>query len=169
MVSTIADEISLERRDSAIIDAANSVAVIDTRETFDDHAPIAGRVVAALVDLFVVAFFSSPFAAIIELTSGRWHDPRVQASMAAIIGLVMFLYLMGSTALAGYTWGMSLFCLRAVDARSAMAPTTGQAIRRALFYMLSLVTIGLPLLYAFFDAEGRTTHDHLSGTIIVRE
>lgn len=163
------DELSLELREAEITEAANTVPVVNAAEIYDDRAPKAGRVVASILDLLVVAFFSSPFAAIIELTSGRWHDPRVLASMGGIIVVVMFLYLAGSTALAGYTWGMSLFSLRAVDARTALAPTTGQAIRRAVFYMLSLVTFGIPILYALFDAEGRTAHDHLSGTIIVRE
>lgn len=166
---TVAGEISLDRRDAIITDAANFVPTVEPRQAFDDRAPLSRRFAAGLVDAFVIAFFSSPFAAIIELTSGRWHDPRVVGSMIGIILLVMFLYIVGSTALAGYTWGMSLFSLHAVDARTAMAPTTGQSIRRALFYMLSLATCGLPLLYAFFDAEGRAVHDHLSGTIIVRE
>jgi uncharacterized RDD family membrane protein YckC len=35
--------------------------------------------------------------------------------------------------------------------------------------MLSLATLGLGLLYSLFDAEGRTAHDILSGTVIVRK
>jgi uncharacterized RDD family membrane protein YckC len=35
--------------------------------------------------------------------------------------------------------------------------------------MLSLATFGLGIIYALFDAEGRTAHDHLSGTIVVSE
>ncbi|HEX8475441.1 MAG TPA: RDD family protein [Pyrinomonadaceae bacterium] len=167
--SGVVDELSLERREAEITEAANTVPVVNAAEIYDDRAPKLNRILAGLLDILVVAFFSSPFAAVIELTSGRWHDPRVSASMGGIILVVMFLYLAGSTALAGYTWGMSIFSLRAVDARTAMAPTTGQSMRRAIFYMLSLVTLGVPLLYALFDAEGRATHDHLSGTIIVRE
>lgn len=167
--SGVVDELSLEQREAEITEAANTVPVVTAAEIYDDRAPKSGRIVASVLDVMVVAFFSSPFAAIIELTSGRWHDPRVQASMGGIVLVVMFLYLAGSTALAGCTWGMSLFSLRAVDARTALAPTTGQAIRRAVFYMLSLITLGVPILYALIDAEGRTAHDHLSGTIIVRE
>jgi uncharacterized RDD family membrane protein YckC len=35
--------------------------------------------------------------------------------------------------------------------------------------MFSLATLGLGLLYSFIDAEGRTAHDILSGTVIVRK
>jgi uncharacterized RDD family membrane protein YckC len=138
-------------------------------ELYNDRAPIAGRLMGSVIDLLVVAFASSPFAAIIELTNGNWADWRVVASMSGIVLVVMFLYLTAATALAGRTWGMSLVSLRAVDAETGLPPTTGQAVLRALFYILSLVTLGLGIVYALFDAEGRTAHDHFSGTIVVRD
>lgn len=150
--------------------AADSLPkVVSAKELYDDRAPLDRRVAAALIDLIVVAFLSAPFAAIIELTIGNWGDPRVQISMGSIVFLLMFLYLTCSTALAGRTWGMSLFSLHTVDANSALAPTTGQCMRRALVYMLTLATLGLGLLYALFDAEGRAAHDLLSRTIVVKE
>jgi uncharacterized RDD family membrane protein YckC len=96
-------------------------------------------------------------------------DWRVIASMSGIVLVVMFLYLTASTALAGRTWGMSLASLRAVDADTGLSPTTKQAVGRAILYVVSLLTLGLGLLYALFDAEGRAVHDHLSGTAVVRE
>ncbi|MBV9211851.1 MAG: RDD family protein, partial [Acidobacteria bacterium] len=119
--------------------------------------------------LLVVAFASSPFAAIIELTNGNWNDERVLASMGGILLIIMFLYLTTSTALAGRTWGMSLVGLRAVDVDNGLPPTTKQSVTRAVAYMISLAALGLGILYALFDAEGRTAHDHLSGTAVVRE
>jgi uncharacterized RDD family membrane protein YckC len=81
----------------------------------------------------------------------------------------MFLYHTCSVALAGRTFGMSLCGLQAVDARKASVPTTGQCMRRAFVFMLSLATGGLGLLYSLFDAEGRAAHDVLSGTVVVRK
>jgi uncharacterized RDD family membrane protein YckC len=138
-------------------------------ELFDDRAPVVTRVLGSLIDILVVAFASSPFAAIIELTNGNWSDIRVAASMGGIVMVMLFLYLVASTALAGRTWGMSLLSIRAVDADSGLPPTTKQAVGRALLYMISLASFGLGILYALFDAEGRTAHDHLSGTAVVRE
>jgi uncharacterized RDD family membrane protein YckC len=138
-------------------------------ELYDDRAPILSRVAGSSIDFLVVAFASSPFAAIIELTNGNWGDLRVVASMGGIVLIVMFLYLTAATALAGRTWGMSLVSLRAVDADTGLPPTTKQSVGRALLYILSLITLGLGILYALFDAEGRTAHDHLSGTAVVRE
>ncbi|MBA2734504.1 MAG: RDD family protein, partial [Acidobacteria bacterium] len=138
-------------------------------ELYNDRAPVSFRIAGSLIDLAVVAFASSPFAAIIELTNGNWSDWRVVASMGGIVLIVMFLYLTASTALAGRTWGMSCFSLRAVDANTGLPPTTRQSIGRAILYIASLITLGFGLLYALYDAEGRTLHDHLSGTALVRE
>lgn len=138
-------------------------------ELYDDRAPVVSRVVGSLIDLLVVAFASSPFAAIIELTNGNWSDKRVMASMGGIVLTIMFLYLAASTALAGRTWGMSLLSIRAVDAESSLPPTTRQSVGRALLYIFSLALLGVGILYALFDAESRTAHDHFSGTIVVRE
>lgn len=136
---------------------------------YDDYAPFSSRIVAGVIDLLVVAFASSPFAAIIELTNGDWTDERVVTSMGGIFVLVMFLYLTTSTTIGGRTWGMSLLSLRAVDVDSGLPPTTKQSVTRAFVYMLSLATFGLGILYAFVDAENRGVHDHLSGTTVVRE
>lgn len=138
-------------------------------DVFDDRAPVVARLTASAIDFLVVAFASSPFAAVIELTNGNWADPRVSGSMGAIVLVVMFLYLTASTALAGRTWGMSLLSLRAVDADTGLQPTTKQSVLRALLYMVSLAALGLGIIYALFDAEGRTAHDHFSGTAVVQE
>jgi uncharacterized RDD family membrane protein YckC len=136
---------------------------------YDDRAPMGSRLAASLIDLLVVAFASSPFAAIIELTNGNWGDWRVMASMGGIFLVVMFLYLTAATALAGRTWGMSLVSLRPVDADTGLPLTTKQSVGRAALYILSLITLGLGIIYAIFDAEGRTVHDHLSSTAVVRD
>ncbi len=135
---------------------------------YDDRAPVIARIAGGIIDLLVVAFGITPFAAIIELTNGNWTDLRVQACMGAIVLVVMFLYFTAAIALTGRTWGMSLVHLRAVDVETGLPPTTKQSIVRALGYMLSL-PIFFGLVYALFDAEGRTAHDHLSGTTVVRE
>jgi uncharacterized RDD family membrane protein YckC len=157
------NETSTARSDESLQEAAA------LEELYDDRAPVISRIAGSVIDLLVVAFASSPFAAIIELTNGNWGDWRVVASMGGIFLIVMFLYLTAATALAGRTWGMSLVSLRAVDADTGLPPTTKQSVGRAILYILSLITLGLGILYALFDAEGRTAHDLLSGTAVVRE
>lgn len=154
------------------VTASAKVETSDTefdQELYDDRAPVLSRIAGSAIDILVVAFASTPFAAVIELTNGNWADWRVMASMGGIVLIVMFLYLTAATALAGRTWGMSLVSLRAVDADTGLPPTTTQSVGRALLYILSLLTLGFGILYALFDAEGRTAHDYLSGTAVVRE
>jgi uncharacterized RDD family membrane protein YckC len=160
----VIDEFWLERNG---IDPLPKVAAPEV--TYDDRAPRAKRMLAALFDLLFVAFLCAPFAAVIELTISNWGDPRVSGSMGGIVLVMMFLYDVCSIALAGRTWGMRLCSLHAVDARTASVPTTWQCVRRAFIYMLSLATLGLGILYSIFDAEGRTAHDILSGTVVVKD
>lgn len=160
----VLDEFWLERQGIELLPK-----VEEKELTYDDRAPRFKRMTGAVVDLLVVALLCAPFAAAIELTIGNWQDQRVWGSMALIAALVMFLYHTCSVALAGRTLGMRFCALQAVDARKACVPTTGQCARRALVYMLSLATGGLGLLYSLFDAEGRTAHDILSGTVVVRK
>lgn len=135
----------------------------------DDRASFASRIVAALIDLTVVAFVSCPFAAGIELWGGNWNDLRVKGLIAGIVIAVTFIYLTVSTALTGRTLGMKLFGIRAVDVRTSLMPSGSQSARRALGYILSLATAGLGILYGLVDAEHRTAHDHFSGTIVVHD
>lgn len=163
-VGVVIDDATLARLEA---EAAASEGIHE--DVFDDRAPVVARLTASAIDFLVVAFASSPFAAVIELTNGNWADPRVAGSMGAIVLVVMFLYLTTSTSLAGRTWGMSLLSLRAVDADTGLQPTTKQSVLRALLYMVSLGALGLGIIYALFDAEGRTAHDHFSGTAVVQE
>jgi uncharacterized RDD family membrane protein YckC len=163
-ISGVLDEFWLERQGIELLPK-----VEEKELTYDDRAPRFKRVAAAFVDLLAVAFLCAPFAAAIELSIGNWPDPRVSGSMGLIAALVMFLYHTCSVALAGRTPGMRLCAFHVVDARKASVPTTGQCARRALVYMLSLAAGGLGILYSLFDAEGRTVHDILSGTVVVRK
>jgi uncharacterized RDD family membrane protein YckC len=138
-------------------------------DPLENYAPLGSRVIAATVDLLIVAFVSSPFAATIELSNGNWSDPRVLASMLGIVLLVMFLYHTSSFALSGRTFGMSLLSLRTVDSRTAAHPSTRQSLGRALLFIFVVATGFLGALAALFDGERRTLHDMLSRTVVVKD
>jgi len=163
-ISGVIDDFWLERHGSDALPKVEAPGA-----SYDDRAPVLKRLSAAVVDLLTVAVLSAPGAAVIELTNGDWSDARTLSSMGGIFAVVMFLYHACSVALASRTLGMRLFSLHAVDADTARVPTTGQCVRRAFFYIVSLAAFGLGLLYALFDAERRTAHDLLSGTVVVTE
>jgi uncharacterized RDD family membrane protein YckC len=168
IVAKIVDDRALPVSDELKASGSSSDE-IPVEEIYDDRAPALSRIVAGSIDLLVVAFAASPFAAIIELTNGNWADWRVIASIGGIVLILMFLYSTASTALAGRTLGMSQLSLRPVDVETGRPLTTKQSVGRAILYIVSLLSCGLGLLYALFDAEGRAVHDHLSGTVVVRD
>jgi uncharacterized RDD family membrane protein YckC len=161
-LSEIADDALLARREATTLPHA-----VEPAGALRNVASGARRAAAGVLDLLVVAFAASPFAAIMELTSGNWNDLRVAGSLAGVVVIIMFVYLTASVALTGRTLGMALVSLRAADARSGLIPSAGQCARRAAAYMLTLATLGVGLLPALFGSDRRAAHDRLSGTIVV--
>ena len=137
----------------------------DTRQ---DIPTLTRRVTAGVFDLLLVALMVSPAAAAIEFSGGDWLNPRVFGLMAGITAITIFAYFTISVALTGRTLAMRMFSLRAIDIRTGLIPTGGQAIIRALGYVFSLALFGLGLAYVFIDPDRRTIYDRFSNTIVVR-
>ncbi len=64
---------------------------------------------------------------------------------------------------------MRILSLRTIDTRTGLIPTGGQSMKRALGYMFALAVLGLGLLYALIDPDGRTIYDRFSKTIVIRD
>jgi uncharacterized RDD family membrane protein YckC len=134
----------------------------------ETESPLTVRAAAGVLDLMLVIFITSPFAAVIELSGGDWSDPRVWGALAAIAGIVLVLYQASAVALSGRTWGMSLLSLRVADEAFGLYPTFFQSLLRAFVYLLSLLHGGIPLLAALFNEDGLALHDRASHTVVVR-
>lgn len=126
------------------------------------------RMTAGAIDLAFVALMVSPALAAVYYSGSSWIDSRVISLLSGVTAITMFAYLTITVALTGRTLAMRMFSLRAIDLRTGLIPTGGQAIRRAIVQVLSLAFFGLGLLYAFIDPDHRTVHDRLSHTIVVR-
>jgi uncharacterized RDD family membrane protein YckC len=148
------------------LDSVPTTLKVDIEET--RSAPIFFRVFSAVLDFIVVCALAAPVVAMIKLAELHWQDPRVIAFAASTLVVATFLYLTISIALTGRTLAMRLFSLRVVDARTGLIPTGTQSAGRALFYIMSLATAGLGLLYMFVDRERRTVHDRFTHTAVVR-
>jgi len=125
------------------------------------------RMLGGLADLAAVALLSSPFLALINLTTLEWQNPRVIGFVAGAFLVVGFLYLTVSVAFTGRTPGMKLFSLRVVDARTGLIPAGGQAAGRSLVYLLSLALAGIPLVYALLNSDGHSIHDRFTRTAVI--
>jgi len=164
-VRVISDRI--EDRALSYLETCLSVGPLAT-DVRGDRAGVWRRMTAGFLDLFIVALLSAPIAAGIEFAAGLWSDPRVIALMGGIAVTLMFSYLTVSIALTGRTLGMRLLRLRTIDVRTGLIPTGGQAMKRAVGYIFSLALLGIGLIYALIDREGRTMHDRFSKTIVIQ-
>ena len=133
-----------------------------------DHAGLARRTIAGFLDLLLVGLMASPVAAVIEFTDGNWSDPRVIGLVGGIAVVTMLAYHIISIALTGRTLAMRMLSLRTIDIRTGLIPTGGQSFKRAFGYIFSLIPLGLGLMFAFIDPDGRTIHDRFSKTLVVR-
>ena len=147
------------------LDSVHTVASVD--DVRQHRAPASSRILGAGVDLIVIGLLCAPLAAVMELASENWQDLFVALIVAGIFSLVAFLYQTISTALTGRTLGMRLFSLRVVDARTGMIPTGSQSAARALIYVASLLTLGIPILHALTDSEKRPAQDRLTRTAVI--
>ena len=134
-----------------------------------ERAGFARRIIAGSFDLVLVALLAVPFAAAIEVTNSNWHDARIIGLMSGIITALMFAYQTASIAFTGRTVGMRMLSLRTVDTRTGMIPTGGQSVKRGIGYIVALAVLGLGIIYALVDPDGRTVYDRFSKTKVVYE
>lgn len=159
----------LIREDDPALSYLDSIPAAYGPANLESHASIVRRVFAAVVDLIMVGFLTLPVAALVELQDGNWHQPKVIGLMAGSVAVLMFVYATVTTALTGRTLGMRILSLRAVDVRTGLIPTGNQSAGRALFYLLTLITLGVGLLMAFARGEGKTVHDRLTRTAVIQD
>jgi uncharacterized RDD family membrane protein YckC len=163
MISDSVDDVALSYLETCL--ALPALAV----ETANEPAGFGRRIIAASFDLLLVTLMAAPAAAAIEFSDGNWSDPRVIGLMTGITVVTMFSYLTISIALTGRTLAMRIFSLRTIDLRTGLIPTGGQSMKRAAGYIFALSVLGLGLLYALIDPDGRTIYDHFSRTIVIRD
>lgn len=148
------------------LDTVPTTVIVERRDY--PAAPAGYRLLAGLIDLAIMLALSTPLLALTGLTQLDWEHPRVLTFSASAFLLVGFLYLTLVTAFAGRTLGMRLCALRIVDARNGLIPTGRQSAARSFFYLLSLASAGIALLYLFLDSENYTIHDRFTRTSVVR-
>ena len=66
------------------------------------------------------------------------------------------------------TPGKMVLSARVVDAKTGDALTLKQSIGRYLSYFVSIIPLGLGLLWVAFDPRKQGWHDKLAGTVVIR-
>ena len=110
----------------------------------------AGMAAAAILGVLTLGLLWAPLAALLPLLPLAYHTLFLSSPRHA-------------------TPGQAFMGIRAVSVTAGGGPNWLQAgIAVLLFYAGLLLTSGLILIWALFDARGRCLHDILSGTRIVR-
>lgn len=93
------------------------------------------------------------------------RNPMAVGAAGLFLGIAA-LYQIYFGGILGQTLGKRLMRIRIISVRGA-APGATRGMVRAVALMLSLVPAGLGWLWAIFDREHRSVHDHLSGTYVI--
>ncbi len=131
-------------------------------------AKLTDRFLAYFFDLipFVVGYYGTLYLFIVKLQKWPYSPAAMQRAFIAWVILYLVYQTLGN--LSGATIGKRLFGIRVC--RTDGEPLTPvKAFVRALGYFVSSPLMNLGFLWALFQADSRTWHDLLAGSIVVEE
>ena len=132
------------------------------------RAPVALRIVAALVDVAVFCLVAFPFVATTYAIDGDFTRPSVALLLSSTLVLLAAFYLVSMLAIAGRTVGMMFGKLHVVDFEGG-APTSRDILLRVAGYFVAAIPLGLGFVWALFNSERCGWHDLISGTRVVED
>ena len=131
-------------------------------------ATLGRRMAAALVDGLVLLIAACMFTLVFAKTGGhvepRLSNVTIVVLAVAAASLVTFYFAL-FTALAFATPGQAALGLR-VRTLDNQLPGTSAAVWRGVGYLVSAAALMLGFIWAVFDSQGLTWHDHMSGTCL---
>lgn len=166
--------------ESGLFDPAELLDGLDLLDDFDvpefDATPgvvvvtppaaILSRVLAAAVDVGVLAVASLPFLATTYALDGDFGRPAVQLLLGSTLALLVGFYLFVTLAISSKTIGMMAAGLKVVDA-SGQDPAPRKLLVRILGYAVAAAPAGIGFAWAVVHPGGCGWHDLLSGTRVV--
>jgi uncharacterized RDD family membrane protein YckC len=169
MEATLAEQ--RKRRAMAERAAAVAAGIVFEARRHRVRAPFSLRCGALLVD-YTLAVAVIAFTTLLARTVGgsvRWTGEAMLTAgyLLSLCALLLnFLVLPVFTGATVGKWATGLRIERMSGERLGFGHAT---LRHTVGYLVSLLTLGLGFLLAAFDAQGRTLHDRIAGTIVVRE
>ncbi len=127
------------------------------------------RTLSGLVDIIVVLLCTGAIIIAADFFSGiNMLDSVSLIIYSILLLLTYFLYSIFFLSISYQTIGMMMTDLRMVDP-DQKRPLVRQLWGRCFGYLISLLGLGIGLLWGLFDRENRCLHDLLSNTRIVRQ
>ena len=155
----------------------------DPRLSFENSQPVAApagpklraaaplaRLAAGLFDTVLLVALD---AVVIVLTLRLAELDLRSLDTLPVVPLAGFLILLNGgyvvvlTLAGGQTFGKMAFGVRVVD-RAGRPVTISTALVRALGYLVSVLPLGLGVVWMFLDTDRRAVHDRLAGTRVLR-
>ena len=138
-------------------------------ETDVEYAGFWIRVCAAIIDTLIIMVITLPL--LVSIYGWKYLD-----SNKMIVGPADFLisWVFPSVAVIWFwtqkqaTPGKAVLSLRVLDAESGKNLSIGQSIGRYLRYFVSVIPLGLGLLWVGLDSRKQGWHDKLAHTVVVR-
>ncbi len=126
------------------------------------------RTLSGLVDLLIVILCTGAFILAADFISGIEVLDDISLFHYGLLLLALFLlYSIFMLGTANQTMGMMVTDLKVVRARGER-PHVGQVVARTIAFLISLLALGLGLIWAVFDRKSLCLHDRISGTEVVR-
>ncbi len=136
------------------------------------RADFMSRVWGYLIDLTILVVGSVLLGGLVvyaTIPESQAEDPGTAPVLVinGIVAIVAFLYvwLLDAT---GATVGKMALGIQVVDDAAGRSPGLGKAFIRTLMRTVSGAALGLGYLWALWDREGKTWHDRVAGTSVVR-
>ncbi len=142
------------------------------RRTFERlRAPFSLRCGALLIDYLILVSILAFSTLIARMLGGGARTAGTSSETAGIIiAIVVAVLDLGVLAgLTGFTIGKWATGLRIVRNNGEPVGIGRALIRHFVGYPLSLITLGLGFVIAAFSTRGRTLHDLIAGTRVVRD
>lgn len=136
------------------------------------RAPFSLRCGALLIDytlVIVILAFSTVLARLSGGSRAAAADSTVFTLGYLVAAAVAFLNFVVLAAVGGRTIGKWVTGLH-IERKDGLPLSIARAsLRHLVGYAVTILTLGLGFLLAAFNVEGRTLHDYIAGTVVVRD
>lgn len=147
---------------------AKSIKDMAAFDAVNLKAPFPLRIAAAAVDYMVVFMVPLSALAISDLLSDRAHPPSIGAWGWLLALIVFIVNCIGLPLLFGRTLGKWLFGLTIVTDEGSSLSLSRIIARNVFGYFLIPATLGIGFLVAAFSTKGRSLHDLIAKTVVIR-
>jgi uncharacterized RDD family membrane protein YckC len=143
----------------------------DRRDDTFEYAGFWLRVVASLIDSVLVLCVTLPL--LLTIYGWTYLDASRTGFVAGGVDVLLTWVAPAAAVVAFWlhrqaTPGKMALSMKVVDATTGETLTLGQSVGRYLGYFVSIIPLGLGLVWVAFDPKKQGWHDKLAGTVVVR-